>query len=72
MLPKRKAEPAPDLGGEILRLRGLIENYIDGKVAALRASRDGSSIPAEQLRAMLTRNVMCGCAVALNLLADDE
>jgi len=69
-LAKRK-EAAPDLGGEILRVRALIESYIDGKVAALKASRDGASIPAEQLRAMLTRNVMCGCAVALNLLADE-
>ena len=68
MLAKRKAEPAPDLGGEILRLRGLIENYIDGKVAAIKASRDGSSIPVEQIRAMLTRNVQCGCAVVLSLL----
>jgi hypothetical protein len=72
MLAKRKAEPAPDLAGEILRVRALIESYIDGKVAALKASRDGASIPVEQIRAMLTRNVMCGCAVALNLLADDE
>jgi hypothetical protein len=68
---KRKPALAPDLAGEILRLRALIESYIDGKVAALKASRDGASIPAEQLRAMLTRNVQCGCAVALELLANE-
>ena len=38
MLAKRKVQPAPDLGGEILRLRGEIESFLDAKVAELMAS----------------------------------
>jgi hypothetical protein len=66
--PERKPEPAPDLGGEILRLRGQIENFIDGKVAELKASRDGQSLPVGDLRHMLTQGDSCLCRAATRLL----
>lgn len=51
----------PDLGGAILKLRGEIESFIDGKVV---------DQPAESLRQMLTHGSGCLCAVALNILAE--
>ena len=71
-LAKRKPEPAPDLAGEILRLRGQIESFIDGKVAELKAGRDGQSLPVEQLRHMLTRGDSCLCRAAMNILAEQN
>jgi hypothetical protein len=35
-----------------------------------RSSRDGASIPVDQLRHMLTRGDTCNCRVAMNLLAE--
>jgi hypothetical protein len=61
---------APDLAGEILRLRAQIESFVDAKVAELRASRDGQSQPADSLRLMLTQGSGCLCAVAMNILAE--
>ena len=69
-LAKRRPEVAPDLAGEILRLKGQIESFIDGKVAELKAGRDGASMPAEQLRHMLTRGDSCLCRAATNILAE--
>lgn len=70
---KRKEQPAPppDLAGQILKLRGQVEAFLDAKVAELKASRDGASIPVDQLRHMLTRGDTCNCRVAMNLLAAD-
>jgi len=64
---KRKPSP-PDLGGEILRLRGEIEAFIDGKVEEAKAARDGQSMPREQLRHMLTHGDQCRCHAALRIL----
>ena len=80
MLAKRKSNavlegddvpPSPDLAGEILRLRGQIESFIDAKVAELKAGRDGQSMPVKQLRLMLTRGDNCPCRVAMNILAEE-
>jgi hypothetical protein len=71
-LAKRKPEPAPDLTGEILRLRGQIERFIDAKVMQAKQTRDGQSMPIEQLRMMLTRGQSCLCAAAIGLLADES
>jgi hypothetical protein len=74
MFAKRKPEPVPDrkpepdLGGEILRLRGQIESFIDAKVAELKAGRDGQSQPVEVLRHMLTQGDTCLCRAATRLL----
>jgi hypothetical protein len=73
---KRKLEgdnvppPTPDLAGEILRLRGQIETFIDQKLMELKGSRDGASQPIDFLRQQLTRGDSCACRVAMNLLAD--
>ena len=61
-----------DLGGEILRLRGEIEAFIDGKVAALRAGPDGASLPPQMLRNMLMRNDECLCRAATRLLEESQ
>jgi hypothetical protein len=66
-----KKQPQVDLGGEILRLRGQIESFIDAKVAQLKAGRDGQSMPVEQLRLMLTHGDNCLCRCAMNLLAEE-
>jgi len=70
-LLKRKAEPAPDLAGEILKLRGQVEAFIDAKVAEAKSSRDGAGIPVNQLRHMLTHGDSCTCRAALNILMDE-
>jgi hypothetical protein len=72
MLAKRKPEPAPDLAGEILRLRAAIEAFIDGKVMEAKQTRDGQSMPVEQLRMMLTRNDSCLCRAAMHILAEQS
>ena len=69
-LAKRKDEPAPDLAGSILRLRGQIESFIGAKVAELKRSADGANQPVESLRQMLTRGDSCMCRVAMNILAE--
>jgi len=63
---------SPDLAGEILKLRGQVEAFLDGKVAELKAGRDGQSMPVEQLRHMLTRGDNCPCRVAMNILAEES
>ena len=63
--------PAPDLAGEILKLRGQIEAFIDAKVAILKASRDGRSQSVDFLRHMLTHGETCHCRGALNILMDE-
>jgi hypothetical protein len=67
---KRKPAPTTDLVGEILKLRGQIEAFIDAKVAEIKASRDGGSLPADVIRLHLTHNSGCWCQIALNVLAD--
>ena len=69
---KRKPEPAPDLAGEILRLRGELESFIDSKVAQVKASRDGKDLPVDVIRKQLTRGHSCHCVVAMNLLAEES
>jgi hypothetical protein len=68
---KRKPEPAPDLAETILRMRGELESFIDAKVAALKQTRDGASMPREQLHHMLTRGDSCLCRATMNLLAEE-
>jgi hypothetical protein len=70
MLAAKKKQPQADLGGEILRLRGQIEAFIGTKVAEAKASRDGASMPVEQLRHMLTRGDSCLCRAAMIILAE--
>jgi hypothetical protein len=62
----------PDLAGAIMRLRGEVEAFIDGKVMEVKQSAAGQSLPLEQLRHMITRGDSCSCRVAMNLLADEE
>jgi hypothetical protein len=71
MLAKRKPNAVPDLAGEILRLKGEVDAFIDGKVAELKASADGQSLPTEMLRQSLTRGDSCSCRVAMKILAED-
>jgi hypothetical protein len=65
----KKPQPV-DLGGEILRLRGQVEAFIDGKVAELKNTRDGAGIPSEMLKHQLTGglNQLCECRAALKIL----
>jgi hypothetical protein len=62
----------PDLAGEILRLRGQVEAFLDAKIMELKASRDGASQPADFLRHQLTRGDSCACRVAMTVLADES
>jgi hypothetical protein len=65
--------PAPDLAGEILKLRGQIEAFIDSKVMELKSGRDGASIPIDFLRHQLTGGeTSCHCRAALRVLADES
>ena len=68
--PEPTPEPTPDLVGQILRMRGELESFIDGQVDRLKQTADGRSLPREVLRQSLTRNNSCLCAVAMNILAD--
>jgi hypothetical protein len=65
-------EPKPDLAGAILKLRGEIEAFIDGKLAELKRSESGASLPVEVLRQSLTRGDSCFCRVAMNILAEQS
>jgi hypothetical protein len=67
----KKQQPV-DLGGEILRLRGQIEAFIDAKVQELKRSRDGAGLPIEMLRHQLTGGGSCQCRVALKLLQENS
>lgn len=71
---KRKSEPAPapapDLAGEILRLRAQVEAFIDAKVAELKRSESGRSLPVDVLRQTLTHGSGCLCTVAMHILAE--
>jgi hypothetical protein len=62
----------PDLAGAILKLRGQIEAFIEGKVAELKASPDGQGLPVQALLHSLTRGDSCRCRAAMNILADEE
>jgi hypothetical protein len=68
---KRKSEPTEDLGGEILRLRGQIEAFIDAKVLQMKQSASGRDLPADTLRMMLTHGSGCWCQIALNVMAGE-
>ena len=63
-----KKQHTVDLGGEILRLRGEIDAFIDGKVAALKAGRDGAGIPIEALKHDLLKGDPCLCRAVMRLL----
>jgi hypothetical protein len=67
----KKQQPV-DLGGEILRLRGQVEAFIDGKVQELKRSRDGAGLPPEILRQQLTGGLsqLCECRAALKIIQD--
>jgi hypothetical protein len=67
---KRKPEPAPDLAGDILCLRGKAEALIDGEVARIKQSRDGQGLPVELIKQQVTRGNGCLCAVAMHILAE--
>jgi hypothetical protein len=71
-LAKRKPEPVPDLAGTIMRLRGEVESFIDGKIAQIKQSRDGRDLPLEVIRQSLTRGDSCLCRVAMNILATSD
>ena len=63
----------PDLAGEILRLRGQVEAFLDAKVAELKSSRDGASVPIDFLRHQLTGGeTSCHCRAAMRVLADES
>jgi hypothetical protein len=71
-LAKRKPEPVPDIGGAIMKLRGEVESFIDGKIAQIKNSRDGRDLPVEVIRQSLTHGISCHCAVAMNILAQSD
>jgi hypothetical protein len=70
-LAQRK-QPMRDLGGEILRLRGEIEAFIDAKVAEAKRSESGRDLPLGSLRHMLTRGDSCLCRAAINILEQGQ
>jgi hypothetical protein len=71
-LAKRKPEPTPDLAGTILRVQAEVKSFIDGKIAQVKASRDGKDLPVEAIRQSLTRGDGCLCRVAMNILATSD
>jgi hypothetical protein len=72
VVAKRKPDPAPDLAGVIMQLRGEVESFLDGKIAQIKASRDGKDLPVEVIRQSLTRSDSCLCRVAMNILATSD
>ena len=65
--------PSPDLAGEILKLRGQIEAFIDSKVMELKAGRDGAPLPVDFLRHQLTGGeTSCHCRAAMRILAAES
>ena len=64
--------PAPDLAGEVLKLRGMIRAFIDAKVDEVERSQSGSGLPAESIRMMLCRGDDCFCRICMNLLAEES
>jgi hypothetical protein len=70
MLAKRKERPV-DMAGELLRFRGLVDSFIDGKVEQIKQSRDGESLPREYIKQMITRGSACPCRTVAELLDKD-
>jgi hypothetical protein len=68
----QRKQPVRDLGGEILRLRGEIESFIDAKVAEVKRSESGRDLPIDSLRHMLTRGDSCLCRAAMHILAEEQ
>jgi hypothetical protein len=64
--PKPERMPA-DLAADIQRIQQEISEFVDGRIAALRAGTDGASLPSESLRMMLVRGE-CPCRCALRLI----
>ena len=64
--------PAPDLAGNILKLRGQVAAFLDAKVMELKNSRDGRSQSVDFLRHMLVHGETCHCRAALRVLADQS
>jgi hypothetical protein len=56
-----------ELTARIERIQQEIIEYVDKRVAELKAGRDGADLPIESLRRMLIRGE-CPCAAALRLL----
>jgi hypothetical protein len=67
-----KKQQPPDLGAEIERLRGDLLAFLDDKVAALKATRDGAGLPSETLRQQLTGNSNCLCQIVAHLIGGNK
>jgi hypothetical protein len=55
------------LAFRVEQMQAEIEAYIDAKLAELKASNDGKSLPIESLRQMMTARDRCSCATVLRL-----
>ena len=58
--------PSSDLALRISRLQDEMAEYVEKRVAELKASADGRDLPAESLRRMLVRGE-CPCQACLRL-----
>lgn len=48
------------------------EAFIDLKTAELKASPDGELLPIGILRQIITKNIHCACAAALQIIEDEK
>jgi hypothetical protein len=64
---KKKEKTLQDLADDIRRVRAEISEFIDDRVAELKASSSGKSLPIGWLRHELTK-FECPCEVALRLI----
>jgi hypothetical protein len=65
---KDPVQSGSDLASRIKAARLEAENFIDLKVAELKASPDGATLPIGVLRQQVTRHSKCPCAVVLKHL----
>jgi hypothetical protein len=61
-----------DLGAEIENLRADLLAFFEQKVAEMKASRDGASLPINVLRQELGRNDTCLCRIVERLLGESQ
>jgi hypothetical protein len=62
----------PDLGAEIERLRGDLLAFLDDKVAALKATRDGAGLPVEMLKRQIVGESNCLCQIVQRLIDEER
>jgi hypothetical protein len=67
MLARKKEQPV-DMAGELLRFKGLIDAFIDGRIEQIKASRDGCDLPREIIKQMVMGAGTCPCSCVAALL----